>query len=91
MNEPTWPREYIRGQVGFDRIIGVRGGVNQNGERWKRDIAFYPEQTVLQDLAAAASVMSNQSQVVERKGAANEQQPPASQAIGTSEVASPRR
>ena len=75
VNEPTWPREYIRGQAGFGHIVGVRGGVNQNGEHWKRDITFYPEETVLQDIAAAASVMSNLSS--------------ASQAIGTSEVASP--
>jgi hypothetical protein len=78
MNEPTWPPEYIRGQVGLGRghITGVRGGVNQNGEHWTRDITFYPEQTVLQDLAAAVSVMTNHFQTVERNGAGNETQPP---------------
>lgn len=64
VTEPTLPREYIRGQVGFGELVGVRGGVNQNGEHWKRDIIFYREKTVLEDLSAAAAVMTNQSQII---------------------------
>lgn len=70
LTEPSWPHEYIRGKVGIGEICGVRGGVNQSGEKWNRDITFYREKTVLQDLGAAASIMTNWSPVIEPNGAA---------------------
>jgi hypothetical protein len=65
ITEPEWPHEYIRGKVLFGEISAVRGGVNQNGERWKRDIIFYREEMVRQDLGAAAAIMTNHSQIIE--------------------------
>src|SRR6476646_974402 len=41
VTEPKGPHEYIRGKVRFGEIVAVRGGLNQNGEHWKRDIIFY--------------------------------------------------
>ena len=62
MTEPSYPSEYIRGKVGFgETIFAVRGGVNQSGERWKRDIIFYREETVLQDIGAVSFIMTNSS------------------------------
>jgi hypothetical protein len=91
VTEPTWPHEYIRGKVGFSEIVGVRGGVNQSGEHWKRDINFYREETVLQDLGAAASVMTNQSQIIEPDGATNGSQPVRSDTNRTSSAVGSRR
>jgi hypothetical protein len=65
VTEPTWPHEYIRGKVGFSQIVGERGGLNQNGEHWTRDITFYREQEVMHSLAVAASVMTNELKSVE--------------------------
>ena len=89
VTEPSWPHVYIRGTVGSGEIIGERGGVNQSGERWKRDINFYREETVLQDLGAAASVMTNQSQIMEPNGAANGSQPIRSEINSTSSAVAP--
>lgn len=69
VTEPSWPHEYIRGKVRIGEIDAVRGGVNQSGENWKRDITFYREEVVLQDLGAAASIMTNGSQIIENKDA----------------------
>jgi hypothetical protein len=91
VTEPSWPREYIRGKVGFGEIAAVRGGLNQSGEHWKREIKFYREETVLQDLGAAASVMTNQFQIIEPDGAANGSQPIRSETNSTSSAVGTRR
>jgi hypothetical protein len=75
ITESKWPHEYIRGKVLFGEISAVRGGVNQNGEHWKRDIIFYREDVVRQDLEAAAAIMTNPTRTIEPDGAANGSQP----------------
>jgi len=91
ITEPQWPHEYIRGKVLFGEIRAVRGGVNQNGEQWKRDIIFYRENIVRQDLGAVTTVMTNQTQIIEPDGAANGSQPIRSETNRTSSAAGSRR
>ena len=58
---PDWPHEYIRGKVGFGQIRAVRQGINQDGDKWKREMIFYREDRLKQALDEAASVMTNQT------------------------------
>jgi hypothetical protein len=88
---PEWPNEYIRGKVLYGEIRGARGGVNQNGERWKRDITFYREDIVRQDLAAAAAIMRDHTEIIEPDGAANGSQPIRSETNRTSSTAGSHR
>jgi hypothetical protein len=87
VTEPSWPHEYIRGKIGFSEIIAVRGGLNQRGEHWKRDINFFREETVLQDLGAASAIMTNHPQITESNGAASRSQPVGVQTNPTSATA----
>ena len=91
VTEPDWPHEYIRGKVLSGEISAVHGGVNQSGERWKRDIIFYREEMVRQDLDAAAAIMTNHTRIIERDGAANRSQPVRSETNRTSSAAGSRR
>ena len=91
ITEPDWPHEYIRGKVRFGEISAERGGVNQSGERWKRDIIFYRVNMVRQDLDAAAAIMTNHTRIIEQDGAANGSQPIRSETNSTSSAAGSRR
>ena len=89
ITEPDWPHEYIRGRVLFGQIRAVHGGVNQNGQHWKRDIIFYREDMVRQDLDAAAAIMTNHTRIID--GAANGSQPIRPETNSTSPAAGSRR
>ncbi len=65
ITEPEWSHEYIRGKVFFSDIRAIHGGVNQNGEHWKRERIFYREDSLKQHLAAASAIMTNHSQLLE--------------------------
>jgi hypothetical protein len=69
ITEPDWPHEYIRGKVVFGEINAVRGGVNQSGENWKRDITFYREDIIRQNMDAAVAIMTNHGHVIEQGAA----------------------
>lgn len=62
VTDSNLPPEYIKGYIplGKMEINGERGGTNQDGEHWKRDITFYREDIVLKDIKDVSFIMTNQ-------------------------------
>jgi hypothetical protein len=75
VTHPEWNHEYIKGKAYLGAISGVHVGINQNGERYKRDIVFYREDRLRENWQAASAIMTNPSQTIEFSGATNRIQP----------------